>query len=330
MRKSFKRIRKFNKSVSKAVPKAVDFKSMQTEIQTYFDTSETLVSILILIDETASNEASAEVRNLFLSNSSNVRLQINYFNSTDVTITDNVDMVVIVGCNTHTSTDIAKLSRETGVPAYIVIDGNTASTEPTALSAHMLAGDYCTLVAGDESSVKAMKNNLGTWIANVCVGKKFAFASAFTFVARPLATEIVHLASIENAAVGLVPAVGAADFPLTFANQVKMLAQIAAVYGKKLDLDLLKEAAGVLVGAIFGRRVYKVANKIVPLPWFIVSSAVSFATTEVIGKALIAYYEAGGNVDGVVALIKKTVAGSKVASKAIKPVTSKVLKTVTA
>ena len=330
MPNSFNKLRNTRKSVEKLVPKAKNLKDVQTEIEAYFDNTDTLVSVLMLVDETASNEASAEVRNLFLSSASNVRLQITYFNSAKVAIDEKADMIVIVACDTGISSEIAKASREVGVPAYTVVDGKTASSTPSVFASNMLTGDYCTLIADDANSCKIMKNKLGTWIANVCVGKKFAFASAFTFVARPLASEIVHLTAIENAAIGFVPAISAADFPLMLVNQVKMLAQIAAVYGKKLGSTILKEAAGVLLGAILGRRVFKVANKIIPLPKFVVSGAVAFGTTEAIGKALIAYFEAGGNVDGVVALLKKTVSGSKVASSALKPVTSKVIKTVTA
>ena len=330
MRKSFSEIRNARKSVQKFVPKAKNLKDVRTEIEAYFDTSDTLVSVMMLVDEAASNEASAEVRNLFLSSAPNVRLQITYFSSTKVAIDEKADMVVIVACNTSVSTEIAKASRTVGVPAYTVVDGNTAASTPSTFSGNMLSGDYCTLIADDANSCKFMKNKLGSWIANVCIGKKFAFASAFTFVARPLASEIVHLTAIENAAIGFVPAICAADFPLMLVNQVKMLAQIAAVYGKKLDSAILKECAGVLFGAIFGHRVFKITNRIMPLPKSVVSGAVAFATTEAIGKALIAYFEAGGNIDGVVALLKKTISGSKVASNAIKPVTSKVLKTVTA
>ena len=330
MQNSFSKIRDARKNVKHFVPKAKNLKDVHTEIEAYFDTSDTLVSVLMLVDEAASNEASAEVRNLFLSSASNVRLQITYFNSAKVAIDEKADMVVIVSCDTNVSSEIARLSRDSGVPAYTVVDGKTAASTPSAFTGNMLSGDYCTLIADDPDSSKLMKNKLGSWIANVCVGKKFAFASAFTFVARPLASEIVHLTAIENAAIGFVPAICAADFPLMLVNQVKMLAQIAAVYGKKLDSSILKEAAGVLIGAIFGHRVFKIANKIIPLPKSVISGAVAFGTTEAIGKALIAYFEAGGSVDGVVALLKKTVSGSKVASNALKPVTSKVIKTVTA
>ena len=246
-------IRDINKTVAKFVPKKADIKDVQSEIETYFDTSDTTVSILMFVDDNASNQASSQVRNLFLSNASNVRLQINYFTDSDVRIDEHADMVVIVSCGTNVASEIADKSREAGVPAYCVVDGNTAPSDIKAFSKNLLRGDYCTLIYDDEESLKKMKDKLGSWIANVCVGKKFAFAGAFTFVARPLASEIVHVTSVENATVGFLPALGAADFPLMFLNQLKMLAQIAAIYGRKLDYDLLKEAAGVLVGAFFSK-----------------------------------------------------------------------------
>ena len=320
------------KNVKNVIPsyfiKRKDLKNMQEEVDSYFNSVQTTINILMLIDNNTSNEASAKVRNLFLSDATNVKLQINYFDSDSVAIDENADMIVIVTCDSEVSGEVAKNCRDAGVPAYTVFDESVAVFKGVNPSSLLLTGDYCVMNQADENSVKKMEHKLGCWIANVCVGKKFAFARAFKFVAKPLVTEIVHLTAIENASVGLVPVISAADFPLMFLNQLKMLAQIATVYGRKIDYAILKEAAGVLVGAIFGRKVSRVVKKIIPLPKFIVSPCVAFATTEVIGRALIAYFEAGGEIDGVVALLKKTLEGSKSASVAIKPITSRIVSSI--
>lgn len=324
------RLKQVNSIIKKYVPKTEDIKNVGAEIAKISKLEDMTLNVLLFVDNHASNEASTVVRNLFMTSVPNVRLQICYFDNNDVNVDRSADMAVIVGCDTSSVVDLLYKIREMAVPCYIVFDGSTSSSVSSFLAEREIAGDYCILNPEEKESVAIMKKKLGTWIANVCVGKKFAFAAAFPFVARPLAMEIVHLTAIENTAVGIVPFLSKADFPIMLLNQLCMLGQIATVYGKKIDLNLLKEAAGVLVAAVFGKKVFKITNKIIPLPAFVISGVVALGTTEVIGRALVSYFEAGGDIDGVVELLKKTLEGSKVASDAVKPIASKIAATVRA
>lgn len=304
------------KGVNKNTPSLGDLKKLEEEVAGYFDTSGASINILIFVDEEASAELASEVRNLFSSNASFVKLQISYFDNTVPQIDSNADMAVVVAGNSALSNDLAKACREAGVPAYLI-----SAKDAKFVPEHTFYnGDYCQVDSTSADSIRAMTRALSQWIAAVCKAQKFAFAKAFPFVAEPIAMEAVHLTSIENAAIGFVPFLKGADFPLMFLNQLKMLGEIAAVYDVELDMKLLKEAAGVLVVAIFGKKCFKFINKIVPLPACIIGAPVSFLTTEAIGRALIEYFEAGGNLSGVAKVIQKGIETSGVAGKALKPV----------
>ncbi len=320
-----------SKAVTKYVPKTADINKVSAEITHILDLEKVDLNVQLYIDENASNETSTVVRNLFMTNAANVRLQINYFDVIeDVNVNAKADMAVIIGCDSSTVLSLASKVRERDVPCYIVFDSARTTSVSDFFANTEIAGDYFILNSEMPESVSAMTKKLGTWIANVCVGKKFAFAAAFPFVARPLAMEIVHLTSIENVAIGVVPFISKADFPLMLLNQIFMLGQIAAVYGHKIDANLLKEACGVLAGALVGRKVYRVLHKALPIPRCIVAGTVAVGTTETIGRALVAYFEAGGDIDGVLEIIKRTVMGSRIVSDAAKPVVDKVVSTVNA
>lgn len=313
-------IKKAAKGINKNTPSLGDLKDLEKEVAGYFDTSNASVNILVLVDNTASNEVSAEVRNLFSTKASYVKLQISYFDAAPESIDNTADMAVVVGGDSAEADKVALMCRNACVPVYIVI-GSNGKYQPDA---KLFGGDYCMVDPASEGSVKAMQKTLASWIAAVCIGKKFAFAKAFPFVATPIALEAVHTTALENAAIGFVPFLKGADFPLMFVNQLKMLGQIAAVYGVELDMNLLKEAAGVLVVALFGKKFFKLIHKIVPIPASFIGAPVSLVTTEVIGRALVEYFEAGGDLNGVVKLIQKTIEKGGVAGKVLKPVVTTV------
>ena len=306
------------------VPKSHDLRDLGAEVTGYFDHSTVPINILMFVDNDASPEVSSTVRNLFMTKSINVKLQISYFTSAMEVMDETADMAIIIGGNSDAGFEIARECREKLIPSCVVL----GSDNPVDLKTSLLKsfdGDVFYLESIEKESVKKLKEQLGGWIAIVCASKKFAYSKAFPFVAGPIAKEIVHLTAIENAAVTAVPFVGGADFPIMLVNQMKMLAQIAAVYGVKLDYSLLKEAAGVMIVALFGKKCFKIIKKIVPGPRVIVAAPVTIVTTEAMGAALIAYFDAGGNAEGLLALVQKSAFGASV----VKQATSPAVKTVT-
>lgn len=302
------------KGINKNAPSLGELRDLEKEVTGYFDSSSASVNILMFVDNTANDSLVAEVRNLFLTKVSYVKFQLAYFDKVPNNIDGTADMAIVLAGDSACANELAQKCRDNGVPAYIICEAKAAF-----VPAATFAGDFIRTSVNSTDSVNVMQEALAKWIAAICTAKKFEFARAFPFVANPIALESVHLTAIENAAIGFVPFLKGADFPIMFVNQLKMLGQIAAVYGVDFDMKMLKEAAGVLVFAIFGKRCYKVINKIIPLPSFVVAAPVSFLTTEAAGRLLIEYFQAGGDLQGVAKVIEKGIDKSGAVGRALKP-----------
>lgn len=147
--------------------------------------------------------------------------------------------------------------------------------------------------------LEALDARMGKWIIAVCKKKDLAFAYSFPFVRRPLAMESISMTAAQNAAVGFVPILPGADMPVMTLNQMKMTLQIATAYGQPVDKERIKEMAAVVGGAFFCRHIVRSITKAVPAIGWVASGAMGFAATEAMGRALLEYFEAGGDIVGV-------------------------------
>ncbi len=135
---------------------------------------------------------------------------------------------------------------------------------------------------------------LALWAAARLPKKRLALGVAFPFMRHALARELAQSNAIENAAIGVVAFVPGADMPLITANQVKLVLQMAAIYGKELDKDRVKEAAAVVVGAFGWRALARRLAKLVPVLGIPVKTGVAYTGTLAVGHAACAYFENGG------------------------------------
>ncbi len=157
----------------------------------------------------------------------------------------------------------------------------------------------------DKEAAESLAERMGKWVIAACGGKKLAFARAFSFVRRPLATEAVTATSVQNAGIGAFMFIPGADMPIITLNQVKMVLQIAAAYGQPMTADRLKEIAFVVAGAFACRSIARQGAGLVPALGWAVKGAVGFAGTEAMGRAVIEYFEGGGNISGLANLVKR-------------------------
>lgn len=164
------------------------------------------------------------------------------------------------------------------------------------------AGNACTpdgKILLTPETEQVIDKRMGEWILAACSEKKLAFALAFPFVRRPLALDSVSSTSFQNAAVGFVPIIPGADMPIMTLNQAKMVLQISTAYGKPLDADRIKEIAAVVAGGFLFRNIARSLTKIIPGAGWVISGVIAFVSTEAMGRAVIEYFEAGGDIVGV-------------------------------
>lgn len=161
-----------------------------------------------------------------------------------------------------------------------------------------------------------LDTRMGRWIVSVCRDKRLAYAIAFPFVRRPLARDAVQATALQNAAVGLVPFIPGADLPIMTLNQAKMVLQIGAAYGQKMDMGRWKEIAAVIGAAYLTRGIARRLVAAVPVLGFAIRAGVAYGLTAAMGYGVIEYFEGGQNATGVANVVEHAIGnGAKAVGK---------------
>lgn len=167
----------------------------------------------------------------------------------------------------------------------------------------------------NDEALSLLDARMGKWLIEACKDKDLALAYSFPFVRRPLAQDSINATSLQNGAIGLVPIIPGADMPIMTLNQIKMTLQIATAYGQPLDKERIKEIVAVVGGAFVCRQIVRSASKVVPFAGWLISGGIGFAATEAMGRALLEYFEAGGDIVGVASVLQTARDATKDASK---------------
>lgn len=127
----------------------------------------------------------------------------------------------------------------------------------------------------------------------VAVGREveIPLARRFPVFRRAVANRIVTATAAENAVVGTLFFLPAADTPVMTANQVKMILKIAVVYGQSVGLERLKELMVVFGSAIVFRAAARNLAAFIPVLGWAVKGGVAYAGSVALGKTAIKYFE---------------------------------------
>lgn len=140
---------------------------------------------------------------------------------------------------------------------------------------------------------------LGEWLITHLRDKRLALAHNFAFMRRVVALESVKNTALQNALIGGIAIVPGADMPLMTANQAKMVLQIAAAYGERLDTKRLRELLGVVGGAFALRTAARQVVGLLPGFGWAVKGGIGYLGTLAMGYAAITYFEGGVDVEGL-------------------------------
>lgn len=147
--------------------------------------------------------------------------------------------------------------------------------------AHVAALDE----AGAEAVMDRIIDMLGTEEA-VAAGRRYP-------AVRPaVGRRIVRAAARQSAAIGAVP-LGGAAMPVLTLLQIKMVGQLATLYGRPMDAERIALALSVF-GAGFGwRALGRTAVGHVPGPGWAIHGGLAYGVTRALGEANLARLEAG-------------------------------------
>ena len=300
--------------------KSLDIKSLITEAIDIEKARKTIVSVHVLIDETATPEFQVFVRSGFSSASVNSRLTVGYYPTQDISVMPDTDLVVMAAGETADTGRIAATIREADIPVLVIAEHGNQVVKSAQATGHPLPDDaLISLPAGqplDEDIKGSLADSIGSWIIDHDHSKRLAFSLAYPFVRRPLAKDAIAATSAQNAGIGVLVFIPGADMPAMTLNQIKMVLQIAAAYGEPLDANRLKEVVPVLAAAFLCRGIGRKLAGFIPALGFVVKGGMGYFGTYAIGQAALTYFEQGGDIAGLAGVMSQ--AGGAASTAAMK------------
>ncbi|RJQ55831.1 MAG: DUF697 domain-containing protein [Actinobacteria bacterium] len=124
-------------------------------------------------------------------------------------------------------------------------------------------------------------------------GKRLALTANFEGVRSHAAREIIRHTSWQNALLAGAIFIPGADMPILTANQVKMVLELAAIYGKEMSYDRAKELLAVVGAGFAFRTAARELSGFVPGPGWVLKSAIAYSGTIAVGKAAEQYMQHG-------------------------------------
>lgn len=321
--------------MSKKMP--LDVKKLLESVASIGSDRKLPVAVDLVIDPTASDKLVAAVLDAFVDVDTDASVEAIVMDGSIPDIPVPADLCVIVGGASALLGDIASAARSKGIPcAVLVARGETffASTrreaiqvQPPASSASASAASSTSDAAVADSGTSAAAGKgiplsdivdvdaeaarpleeLADWIVVNAPAKRLAMAERFPFMRRALALELGRSNAVQNGAIGLVFFIPGADMPLITLNQAKMVLQIAAVYGHKLDAERAREVIAVVVGGFGFRAIARRLAACVPVLGWAIKPAVAASGTVAMSYAAVEYFEPEGVVRGAVDAVEPAV-----------------------
>lgn len=110
-----------------------------------------------------------------------------------------------------------------------------------------------------------------------------------------VADEMVSRAARQAGAVGVAVIVPGADLPAIALIQVRLVAQLAALYGRPLDARRGLEIAGVVLSAFGWRALARRAGRTLPVARFALRGGVAYSATRAVGEAARTWFQQAGD-----------------------------------
>lgn len=120
-----------------------------------------------------------------------------------------------------------------------------------------------------------------------------ALGRRYPVVRRAAARRLIARAALQNVFIALVFFVPGSDMPAITLNQVKMVLNLAGMYGEPVDKERAVELVGVVALGFGFRGVARRLAKSIPGVAILVRMTIAYAATMAVGMGAIAYFEKG-------------------------------------
>jgi uncharacterized protein (DUF697 family) len=120
-----------------------------------------------------------------------------------------------------------------------------------------------------------------------------ALGRRYPVVRRAAAQQLISRTAAQNALIAMVFFLPGADMPAMTLNQAKMVLNIAAMYGERVDKERAVELAGVVLLGFGFRGIARALIRYIPGLAIVMRLVTAYSTTIAVGLAAVQYFEKG-------------------------------------
>lgn len=186
------------------------------------------------------------------------------------------------------------IAKETEQPYLVVLSGTEQIKDLKALKEKvekLLEMPFAEALLFAPDDKKSLNQLIGRMLKKA--GKKMAIASRLPVFRQAAAEMVIARTAWQNAFLGAATILPGTDMPILTFNQIKMVLQIAAIYGEEMTVERAKELLAVVGGGFTFRTVARQLLNFVPGAGWIIKGGVAYGGTIAMGKAALAYFETG-------------------------------------
>ena len=251
------------------------------QAKAYLGMREETLKIGIFVDPRLDDESIDLMIKLFEPSNAKTRVLVHVL-SDDMALSDHVSYNALVFA--LQSPDVAKSliaqSVEQELPTLVALKEGLRRDGADALELSIL--DVVSMRKSD-----LFVSQVSSWFADNLSAHSMALASDFIFMRPALAQSVVAATAKQNAVIAAVFFLPGADLPAMTLNQVKMVLQLAFIYGEELTFKRVAEAVVVVLCAYGSRALARYAtedlSKLLKWPTRI---AVAYGSTLALGKGM--------------------------------------------
>ena len=199
------------------------------------------------------------------------------------------DIVVFVatGMPPRETAPLVSAARNSGSRVIALVDAQEAGGWARTAG---FAGDEVARGLGAEETARP---TLESRLVQAADHRAGSLAAHLPAVRRAYCDHVILANAKQNGIIGVVVIIPGADMPAMTANQIRMVLQIAAAYGEEIGPDRALEILSVVGSAFAFRALARQALVFVPGFGWVLKGAIGFSATLALGRAAIAYFEAG-------------------------------------
>lgn len=171
-----------------------------------------------------------------------------------------------------------------GIPLVVL------GPDPRQPIPYTLATDVLPLRPGQGFPLEELARVLGGKLD----GDAAALAAKLPALRRGVAQALVGKVARQNGILSAAIFIPGVDYPVLTLNQLRLVLQLAAVHGQRIDVQRLPEILGVVGAGLGLRAVARQALGAIPFAGWAVQGAVAYTGTRALGDAAIRYFEARG------------------------------------